>query len=138
MMKRGELGTAAQPELHGLYQGALLVEIVGNVPGLLLIAEALEADHPGTVDLTAPADIGQWDGWLMEVEVQPVEGRRVKVDRNASKVVFIGDPSGLAILAANMRGLTAGELGPHIHEEYYSGHPFFDETTLPMVVRLLD
>src|ERR1700674_4290433 len=131
-------GTPAGPELHGLYQKAFQVEIAGNVPGLLLFAEALESGQQERIDLTEPTDMGQWDGWLMEVEVQPVEGRKVKVDRNASKVVFIGDPSGLAILAANMRGLASGELGSHTHEEYYSGHPIFDETTLPMVVRLLD
>jgi hypothetical protein len=131
-------GAAAQTELHGLYQEALQVEIIGNEPGLLLLAEALESGQQERIDLTEPTEIGQWDGWLTEVEVQPVEGRKVKVERIASKVVFIGDPSGLATLATNMRGLASGELVSHIHEEYYSGHPFFDETTMPIVVTLLD
>lgn len=131
-------GTAARPELHGLYHAAVQVEIVGNLPGLLTFAEALESGQQKRINLTEPIDIAHWDGWLTEVEVQPIEGGRVKVDRNASKLLFTGDPSGLAILAANVRGLTAGEVGPHIHEEYYSGHPFFDETTLPMVVTLIE
>ncbi len=28
------------------------------------------------------------------------------------------------------------ELGPHIHQEYHSGHPFLDPTTLPLIFRL--
>ncbi len=128
--------TQETPELQGLYSGVRQVELKGNPRGLIVLAEALESGRTRTVGLVEPDDVGAWDGWLTDVEVEPVIGLKVKVERNGRQLKFVGDPGGLAILAGNARALVSGELESHIHEEYYPGHPFFDEATVPLVVTL--
>jgi len=135
---RDRTGSPGPPDLHGLYLDVRQVELKGNPPGLIVLAEALASGQPRTVGLGEPADIGAWDGWLTEVEVEPVVDTKVKVERNGRKLKFVGDPGGLASLARSVRALVSGELVSHIHAEYYSGHPFFDEATVPLVVTLPD
>lgn len=45
-----------------------------------------------------------------------------------------GDPAGRAVLARNLRAMAAAENGGHLHIDYFPGHFYLAEGSLPLVV----
>ena len=123
--------------LTAVYQANVQVEVAGSRRGLSHLADALASNHRNILELAQPAQVEPWDGWLSGIEILPASGK-VLVSRVDRILRIEGDPGGLTVLAENVRSLAAGEVGPHTHEEFYSGHPFFDPDTMPLILALAE
>jgi hypothetical protein len=126
-----------EPLLTAVYQTNVQVEVAGSQRGLSLLAEALASNQRKAMELAQPAQVEAWDGWLSRIEILPASGK-VLVSRVDRILKIEGDPGGLTVLGDNVRKLAAGGLGSHIHEEYYSGHPFLDPDTMPLILALAE
>lgn len=126
-----------EPLLTAVYQTNVQVEVAGSQRGLSLLADALASNQRHVLELAQPAQVEPWDGWLSGIEILPAPGK-VLVSRVDRILKIEGDPGGLTVLGGNVRNLAAGGLGPHIHQEYYSDHPFFDPDTMPLILALAE
>jgi hypothetical protein len=116
------------------------VGVEGDAEGLIQMASGLESGDVTTLELQRVVDTRPWGGSLLAVEIQPRAGP-VRVDLLHGRLVISGDPAGLATLGANVRSLASEEWGapssrPHVHAEYFPGHPFFDPTAMPLTFTL--
>jgi len=83
-----------------------------------------------------PDEVEPYDISLQAIEITPRDGL-VLVSVTEKVLHVAGQATSLAVIAESIRHLAAGEFGPHIHEEYHFGHPFYDPRTEPLVVSLM-
>ncbi|PYC75821.1 hypothetical protein C7C46_23385 [Streptomyces tateyamensis] len=109
----------------------------------------------GEVDLTASADelnrlvsrVAEGEGFLDSspspgtdalagIEVRKTAGPGVLVDLDPERrfLVISGDPASREVLADNLRGMASAEDGGHLHIDYFPGHFYLAEGSLPLVV----
>lgn len=109
----------------------------------------------GEVDLTASAEelnrlagaIAEGEGLLSStpspgrdalagIEVRKTVGPGVLVHLDSERqfLVISGDSAGRAVLADNLRGMASAEDGGHLHIDYFPGHFYLAEGSLPLVV----
>ncbi|GJF34998.1 hypothetical protein KNE206_76980 [Kitasatospora sp. NE20-6] len=109
----------------------------------------------GDVDLTASAEelnrladaVAEGEGLLssvpspgsdalagVEVEKATGPGVLVRLDTGRRVLVISGDAAGRAVLADNLRGMASAEDGGHLHVDYFPGHFYLAEGSLPLVV----
>ncbi|MGW2869404.1 MULTISPECIES: Imm32 family immunity protein [unclassified Kitasatospora] len=109
----------------------------------------------GEVDLTASAEelnrladaVAEGKGLLIStpspatdalagIEVKGTAGPGVLVHLDSERqfLVISGDSAGRAVLADNLRGMASAEDGGHLHIDYFPGHFYLAEGSLPLVV----
>ncbi|MEU1181561.1 hypothetical protein ABZ464_28745 [Streptomyces sp. NPDC005820] len=109
----------------------------------------------GEVDLSASSEeltwlanaVAQGDGLLGSiqapggnalagVEVKGTSGPGVLIRRDAERQILVisGDSAGRAVLAENLRDMATAEDGGHLHIDYFPGHFYLAEGSLPLVV----
>ncbi|MFC4503647.1 MULTISPECIES: Imm32 family immunity protein [Streptomyces] len=109
----------------------------------------------GEVDLSASAEeltclasaVAQGEGLLSSasssgsntlagVEVKNTSGPGVLVHRDAERQILVisGDSASRTVLAENLRAMATAEDGGHLHIDYYPGHFYLAEGSLPLVV----
>jgi hypothetical protein len=109
----------------------------------------------GEVDLSASAEeltrlaraVAQGEGLLRStsssggnalagVEAERTSGPGVLIRRDAERQILVisGDAAGRAVLAANLREMAEAEDGGHLHIDYFPGHDYLAEGSLPLVV----
>ncbi|MFF4324458.1 hypothetical protein [Streptomyces sp. NPDC001568] len=109
----------------------------------------------GEVDITASAEelsrlagaVATGEGWLSstaspgtnalagaEVKGTSGPGVLIHLDRERQILVISGDSAGRAMLADNLRGMASAEDGGHLHIDYFPGHFYLAEGSLPLVV----
>ncbi|MEU6238802.1 hypothetical protein [Kitasatospora sp. NPDC047058] len=109
----------------------------------------------GEVDLTASAEelsrlaaaVAAGEGWLdataspggnalAGVEVKGTSGPGVLVRRDPERQILVisGDSASRAVLADNLWGMASAEDGGHLHVDYFPGHFYLAEGSLPLVV----
>ncbi|MFF7600069.1 Imm32 family immunity protein [Streptomyces mirabilis] len=73
---------------------------------------------------------------LAGVEVLKSSGPGVLIRRDAERQILVisGDSAGRAVLAENLRALATDEDGGHLHIDYFPGHLYLAEGSLPLVV----
>ncbi|MER5533551.1 Imm32 family immunity protein [Streptomyces mirabilis] len=73
---------------------------------------------------------------LAGVEVLKSSGPGVLIRRDAERQILVisGDAAGRAVLAENLRALATDEDGGHLHIDYFPGHFYLAEGSLPLVV----
>lgn len=73
---------------------------------------------------------------LAGVEVLKSSGPGVLIRRDAERQILVisGDSAGRAVLAENLRALATDEDGGHLHIDYFPGHFYLAEGSLPLVV----
>ncbi|MET9899081.1 hypothetical protein [Streptomyces sp. NPDC006446] len=73
---------------------------------------------------------------LAGIEVKSTSGPGVLIHRDAERQILVisGDFADRAVLAENLRGLASAEEGGHLHIDYFPGHPYLAEGSLPLVV----
>ncbi|MFF5187953.1 hypothetical protein ACFY30_30020 [Streptomyces sp. NPDC000345] len=73
---------------------------------------------------------------LAGVEVRKTSGPGVLVHRDAERrmLVISGDSAGRAVLAENLQAMATAEDGGHLHIDYFPGHFYLAEGSLPLVV----
>ncbi|MFH8259307.1 Imm32 family immunity protein [Streptomyces roseolus] len=109
----------------------------------------------GEVDLTASAGelsrladaVAAGEGWfnsttspgsnaLTGIEVGGTSGPGVliRLDLERQILVISGDSASRAVLADNLYGMASAEEGGHLHVDYFPGHFYLAEGSLPLVV----
>ncbi|MFC7266046.1 Imm32 family immunity protein [Streptomyces lutosisoli] len=109
----------------------------------------------GEVDLSASAEeltglasaVAQGEGLLSStfspggnalagVEVRGTSGPGVLIHRDAERQILVisGDSASRAVLAENLRDMATAEDGGHLHIDYFPGHFYLAEGSLPLVV----
>lgn len=109
----------------------------------------------GEVDLSASAEelswlanaVAQGEGLLSStsspgtdalagVEVKDTSGPGVLIRRDAERQILVisGDSASRAVLAENLRDMATAEDGGHLHIDYFPGHFYLAEGSLPLVV----
>jgi len=109
----------------------------------------------GEVDLSASAEelswlanaVAQGEGLLSStsspgtdalagVEVKDTSGPGVLIHRDAERQILVisGDSASRAVLAENLRDMATAEDGGHLHIDYFPGHFYLAEGSLPLVV----
>jgi len=109
----------------------------------------------GEVDLTASAEdlnrladaVAEGEGLLSSaplpgndalagIEVKKTAGPGVLVHLDSERQVLVisGDTAGRVVLADNLRGMASAEDGGHLHIDYFPGHFYLAEGSLPLVV----
>jgi hypothetical protein len=73
---------------------------------------------------------------LAGVEVKKTSGPGVLIHRDAERqlLVISGDSAGRAVLAANLQAMATADDGGHLHIDYFPGHFYLAEGSLPLVV----
>lgn len=73
---------------------------------------------------------------LAGVEVNGTYGPGVLICRDAERqfLVISGDSAGRAVLAENLQSMATAEGGGHLHVDYFPGHDYLAEGSLPLVV----
>ncbi|MFJ8107090.1 hypothetical protein [Streptomyces sp. NPDC096132] len=73
---------------------------------------------------------------LTGVEVRGTSGPGVLIHRDAERHILVisGDTAGRAVLAENLRGMATADDGGHLHIDYFPGHYYLAEGSLPLVV----
>lgn len=109
----------------------------------------------GEVDLSASAEelswlanaVAQGEGLLSStsspgtdalagVEVKDTSRPGVLIRRDAERQILVisGDSASRAVLAENLRDMATAEDGGHLHIDYFPGHFYLAEGSLPLVV----
>ncbi|MFC5197484.1 MULTISPECIES: Imm32 family immunity protein [Streptomyces] len=73
---------------------------------------------------------------LAGVEVRGTSGPGVLIHRDAERQILVisGDSAGRAVLAESLREMATAEGGGHLHIDYFPGHFYLAEGSLPVVV----
>ncbi|KOV17659.1 hypothetical protein ADK60_27225 [Streptomyces sp. XY431] len=73
---------------------------------------------------------------LAGIEVKKTAGPGVLVHLDSERQVLVisGDSAGRTVLAENLRGMASAEDGGHLHIDYFPGHFYLAEGSLPLVV----
>ncbi|GAA1450858.1 hypothetical protein GCM10009602_48220 [Nocardiopsis tropica] len=106
------------------------VDLTASAEELNRLADAV-AEGEGLLGSTAPtADA------LAGVEVKktPGPGVLIHLDSERQILVISGDAAGRAVLADNVRDMASAEDGGHLHIDYYPGHFYLAEGSVPLVV----
>ncbi|MGW2291475.1 Imm32 family immunity protein [Streptomyces phaeochromogenes] len=73
---------------------------------------------------------------LTGVEIKDASGPGVLIHRDVARQILVisGDSANRAVLAENLRALADAEDGGHLHIDYFPGHFYLAEGSLPLVV----
>ncbi|MEV6386905.1 Imm32 family immunity protein [Nocardia xishanensis] len=107
------------------------VDLTASVEELASLAGAV-AEGDRLIRSTSPSD----DDTLAGVEVRKASGPGIRIELDAARQVLVigGDPGARAILAADLQSMATAEDGGHLHIDYFPGHPYLVEGSLPVVV----
>jgi hypothetical protein len=79
-------------------------------------------------------------GYAQSLKIGRSQGN-VCVSRSADVIAIVGSPEKLAILAHNIESLAdqtvsggSNNHSEHLHIEYYAGHPYLKDESLPLVI----
>ncbi|MFH0178443.1 hypothetical protein ACIA6D_16890 [Streptomyces cacaoi] len=107
------------------------VDLSASAEELTRLASAV-ARGEGLLDSTCSAD----GNALAGIKVNKTSGPGVLVHRDAERrlLVISGDSVGRAVLAENLLAMASDEEGGHLHIDYFPGHFYLAEGSLPLVV----
>ncbi|WP_067810223.1 Imm32 family immunity protein [Nocardia beijingensis] len=107
------------------------VDLTASVEELASLARAV-AEGYGFIGSTSPLG----GGTLAGVGVRKASGPGIRIELDASRQVLVisGAPGARAILAANLQSMATAEDGGHLHIDYFPGHPYLVEGSVPIVV----
>ncbi|WIX76801.1 hypothetical protein QRX50_36010 [Amycolatopsis carbonis] len=70
----------------------------------------------------------------IEVRKAPGSGVHIRLDGQTQILVISGDVDSRAILAENAHAMATAEDGGHLHVDYFPGHSYLVEGSLPLVI----
>ncbi|MET9890475.1 hypothetical protein ABZZ47_09715 [Streptomyces sp. NPDC006465] len=107
------------------------VDLSASAEELTLLASVVVQGEGLLGSTLSPGDNG-----LAGVEVKGTSGPGVLIHRDAERQILVisGDSAGRAVLAENLRDLASAEEGGHLHIDYFPGHFYLAEGSLPLVV----
>ncbi|MFF2118498.1 hypothetical protein ACFVXH_14385 [Kitasatospora sp. NPDC058184] len=107
------------------------VDLTASAEELNRLADAV-AEGKGLLGSTPSPDADALAG--IEVKGTAGPGVLVHLDPERQFLVISGDSAGRAVLADNLRGMASAEDGGHLHIDYFPGHFYLAEGSLPLVV----
>ena len=112
------------------------LEIAGSRDALKQLASWIAAGG-GSLSFDKPeTSPAPYERWLDRLAVTASQHSLVTIGIQDDTVRVVGDQTGLATLAENIR-IFAGDAGSpddHLHIDYYPGHFFLAEESVPLVV----
>ncbi|MFF2073248.1 hypothetical protein ACFVXG_00655 [Kitasatospora sp. NPDC058162] len=114
------------------------VEVSGSAEELSRLASAV-AKGEGLLGSTSSPGSNVLAGVeLAGVEVRDASGPGVLIHLDSERQVLVisGDSAGRAVLADNLQGMAEAEDGGHLHVDYFPGHFYLAEGSVPLVVSL--
>lgn len=134
-----------QYQITGFYSEAGDIELRGNTPALRKLAEALSAHMlPYTIALDIPPKerIAPYDHFLTTIHITHNDGM-VNISRIESTLEIVGSKEKLSVLSENLTWLSNNpdldtEKGTHLHIEYFPGHYYLTESSLPIIIAIRD
>ena len=107
------------------------VDLMASAEELSRLAGAV-ADGEGV--LSSAVSPGSND--LARVEVNKTSGPGVLIRLHPERQILVisGDSAGRAVLADNLLSMASAEDGGHLHIDYFPGHFYLAEGSLPLVV----
>ncbi|MEU0092188.1 hypothetical protein [Kribbella sp. NPDC006257] len=115
------------------------LDVSATREGLLEIADLVEAGD-GRVVADDGVDPLPYDVCIPLLVVRRLAGGGVviRVSKEMSDVTLEGGQDALRLLAENLRGLAVeGADDEHLHLEYFAGHFYLEEASVPAVVGLV-
>jgi hypothetical protein len=107
------------------------VDLTASAAELSRLAGAV-ADGEGLLSSTAPPGGGVLAG--VEVRRTSDPGVLIRLDPERQILVISGDSVGRAVLADHLRDVASAEDGGHLHLDYFPGHFYLAEGSVPLVV----
>ncbi|KJY28083.1 hypothetical protein [Streptomyces sp. NRRL S-495] len=107
------------------------VDLTASAEELNRLAAAV-AEGEGLLSSTPSAGSDALTG--IEVKKTAGPGVLVRLDSERQVLVISGDSAGRTVLAENLRGIASAEDGGHLHIDYFPGHFYLAEGSLPLVV----
>jgi hypothetical protein len=104
---------------------------------LVRLAAFVRSGQPRVIRLGVPdTDAAPYDRWLDSVDIRPGEGTLL-IAIEDSRLILAGNAACRDTLAYNLEFLASSEeQADHLHVEYYPGHPFLDEHSVPLVLEV--
>jgi hypothetical protein len=112
------------------------LEIAGSQDALKQLANWIDAGA-GALSFEKPeTSPAPYERWLARLTVAASQHPLVKIGIEDDTVCVVGGQTGLATLAENIRIFAddAGSPDEHLHIDYYPGHFFLAEESVPLVV----
>ncbi|WP_037604645.1 Imm32 family immunity protein [Streptacidiphilus rugosus] len=108
------------------------VDLTGSADELHRLADAVATGEARLSASPAPDD----DVALLGIEVRtsPGPGVLVRLDPERRILLISGDQAGRTVLAENLRGIASAADGGHLHLDYFPGHFYLAEGSVPLVV----
>ena len=107
------------------------VDLSASAEELTRLASAV-ARGEGLLGSTSRAETNGLAG--VKVETTPGPGVLIHRDAEQQLLVISGDRAGRAVLAENLRAMATDERGGHLHIDYFPGHFYLAEGSVPLVV----
>lgn len=107
------------------------VDLTASAEELSRLADAV-AEGEGLLDSTLSPGVNALAG--VEVESTSGPGVLFLLDLERRILVISGDFVGRSVLADNLRDMASAEDGGHLHVDYFPGHYYLAEGSLPLVV----
>ncbi|MEV8098904.1 hypothetical protein [Kitasatospora sp. NPDC085879] len=107
------------------------IDLTATAEELRRLAGAV-ADGEGLLGATTPPRDHELAG--VEVRTTPGPGVLLHLDSAGRTLVISGDSAGRAGLAENLREMACAGDGGHLHIDYFPGHFYLAEGSLPLVV----
>src|ERR1700736_6355251 len=111
-------------------------EVEGAPAALRQLAALVHSPAELVAQLTpARSDPSSYKGFVRSIRIRPDE-RKVRVQRLDDQLLLSGTMSAREILAANLNNFADGpsQPGDHLHVQFFPGHYYLEEGSLPFVV----
>lgn len=111
------------------------VEVEGTPTALRQLATLIQSPAEVSIGLASGrVNLGPFRGFARSITVRPNE-RKVRIERQDDQLLLSGTWGAREVLAANLNDFAQGpyEPGDHLHVEFFPGHAYLDEGSLPLV-----
>lgn len=116
------------------------VEVEGTPIALRQLASLIRSSAEVSIDLTPGlVDPSPYKGFVRSITVRPNENK-VQIQRSDDQLLLTGRLAAREVLAANVNDFADShyEPGDHLHIDFFPGHYYLEEGSLPLVFSRLE
>jgi len=115
------------------------VLVVAERDQLVALADLIVRDPSGVIELPSATAAVAGGITARAIRIVIAAGPGMSVKWSGDELVLTGDRAALDIFASNIRNLGHGRIGgSHIHIEYFPGHFYLHDDSVPVVVQATD
>ena len=115
------------------------IEIRGTRAEFIQLAQVLPASNSAIIDCQCGTEtsVQPYSRFLRKLQTLPRKEGPVVISVNEDVLSLAGGTAAMALLSMNVNGFSVdGVAGNHWHLEYFTGHLYLGESTLPIVLAL--